>query len=285
MSIKCIHVVLLLLIFKWDCGKADLQYEESDQELFWGADHYDFAIVLPASDLECFWHFAHKGEHFYLNFMVQWATGISVDRHLSVIINAPSGLIVGSVDDVTGEIAFNAEETGFYQMCFSNFHNRFGSMQIFMNFGVYYPDLGASKKDINSRELNSTLDTIDRDESVSVPAYDVHEFFQAADHYDFALLLSGTESQCYWHFARQDGRFYLTYMDISNKIRLRIQHMWRFYNVARMRRGADYFLLQSKSYYVNAWSVLQTFVIIMAGYLQLFFLKRFFRMDETQHRC
>lgn len=73
--------------------------------------------------------------------------------------------------------------------------------------------------------------------------------------------------------------------DLSNKIRLRIQHMWRLYNVARMRRGADYFLLQSKSYYVNAWSVLQSFVIIMAGYLQLFFLKRFFRTDENQRRC
>ncbi|KAG7329378.1 hypothetical protein KOW79_007552 [Hemibagrus wyckioides] len=218
-----------------------------------------------------------------------------------------------------------------------------------------------------------------RGESVSDPVDGGHEFFQAADHYDFALLLSGTESQCYWHFARQSGRFYLTYMvqwvsgmtadrhiavsifspngvllsytdntmgqinfqaketgfyqmcfanhrnqfgdmrvflnfgvfyeeeaevqkengmdeevlnstlsnikDISNKIRLRIQHMWRFYNVARMRRGADYFLLQSKSYYVNVWSVLQSFVIIMAGYLQLFFLKRLFRADGNRNRC
>ncbi|KAK3536067.1 hypothetical protein QTP70_026468, partial [Hemibagrus guttatus] len=51
-----------------------------------------------------------------------------------------------------------------------------------------------------------------RGESVSDPADGGHEIFQAADHYDFALLLSGTESQCYWHFARQNGRFYLTYM-------------------------------------------------------------------------
>lgn len=38
------------------------------------------------------------------------------------------------------------------------------------------------------------------------------QFLQWADHYDFALQLSGSESQCYWHYARKDGRFYLTYM-------------------------------------------------------------------------
>lgn len=43
----------------------------TDQELFWGSDQYDFAIVLPAAGLECFWHFAHRGERFYLNFMVR----------------------------------------------------------------------------------------------------------------------------------------------------------------------------------------------------------------------
>lgn len=43
---------------------------------------------------------------------VQWVTGMGVGRHLSVIVNAPSGLIVGSVDETSGEIAFNAKETG-----------------------------------------------------------------------------------------------------------------------------------------------------------------------------
>ena len=42
----------------------------SDQSLFWGADQYDFSIVVPAAGLECFWHFAHHGERFYLTFMV-----------------------------------------------------------------------------------------------------------------------------------------------------------------------------------------------------------------------
>lgn len=43
----------------------------TDQELFWGADQYDFAVILRAVGMECFWHFAHRGERFYLNFMVR----------------------------------------------------------------------------------------------------------------------------------------------------------------------------------------------------------------------
>lgn len=43
----------------------------TDQELFWGADQYDFFVMLRAEGLECFWHFAHRGERFYLNFMVR----------------------------------------------------------------------------------------------------------------------------------------------------------------------------------------------------------------------
>lgn len=69
MSQKCTGAVLLLLILGWDYGKA-MNELEPDQDLFLGAEQYDFAVVLPASELECFWHFAHQDEHFYLNFMV-----------------------------------------------------------------------------------------------------------------------------------------------------------------------------------------------------------------------
>ncbi|XP_062855725.1 transmembrane emp24 domain-containing protein 6-like [Trichomycterus rosablanca] len=238
-----LSVVLLLLILGWDCGKAvkDLQPDTTDQDLFWGADQYDFAIVLPASGLECFWHFAHHGEQFYLNFMVQWVTGVGVDRHLSVTVNAPSGLIIGSVDDATGEISFTAGETGFYQMCFSNFHNRFGSMQIFLNFGVYYKGSANSKTqkvdEEHKKQLNSTLATID---------------------------------------------------ESSYRLEVSSFHMWRYYNIERMRRGYDYYLLQSNSSYISTWSAVQSFVILMAGYLQLFFLKRLFNTKpstETAKPC
>lgn len=43
----------------------------TDQQLFWGSDQYDFSVVLRAAGMECFWHFAHRGERFYLSFMVR----------------------------------------------------------------------------------------------------------------------------------------------------------------------------------------------------------------------
>lgn len=58
---------------------------------------------------------------------------------------------------------------GFYQMCFSNFHNRFGSMQISLSFGVYYDtyqdpsksEEEEKKKEEISKELNNTLSVIE----------------------------------------------------------------------------------------------------------------------------
>ncbi|XP_066504526.1 transmembrane emp24 domain-containing protein 6-like [Hoplias malabaricus] len=230
------NAVLLLML--WQSCKAvkDLRPDVTDQELFWGAEQYDFSIVVLASGLECFWHFAHRGEHFYLDFMVQWVTGVANDRHLSVIVNAPSGLVVGSVDDAKGQIAFNAEETGFYQMCFSNFHNRFGSMQIFLNFGVYYEgsqDMKQEeeiKKEEEKKHLNNTLTSIE---------------------------------------------------ESSSHVQAFVFHMWRYYNFERMRRGADYYLLLSNSHYISTWSAVQSLIIIMAGYLQLFFLKKLFHTKPT----
>ncbi|KAK9952753.1 hypothetical protein ABG768_018560, partial [Culter alburnus] len=105
-------------------------------------DQYEFVIMLCSRDLQCFWHFEHYGESFYLRhcktFSVCVCSGpagdcVALDRHLSVIINAPSGLIIGTADDC--QIVFSVEETGFHQMCFSNFHSRFGIMQVFLNFG------------------------------------------------------------------------------------------------------------------------------------------------------
>ncbi|KAL0154085.1 hypothetical protein M9458_050544, partial [Cirrhinus mrigala] len=49
-----------------------------------------------------------------------------------------------------------------------------------------------------------------------------------------------------------------------------------------MRRGADFYLLQSNSTYVNSWSALQSLVIITAGYLQLYFLKSLFKTKPAE---
>uniref|UniRef100_H2UZA1 Transmembrane p24 trafficking protein 6 n=1 Tax=Takifugu rubripes TaxID=31033 RepID=H2UZA1_TAKRU len=168
----------------------------SDQQLFWGADQYDFSVVFQAEVLECFWHFAHHGEKFYLNFMVQWVTGVGHDRHLSVTVNAPSGLLLSTVDDSRGQISFEAEETGFYQMCFSNFHNRFGNMQVFLSFGVYYngiQDPAQQKEDDKKKE-----------EMMDVYVFHMFRYYsfgRMRRSADYFLLVSNSQYVSWWSMA------------------------------------------------------------------------------------
>ncbi|XP_056596080.1 transmembrane emp24 domain-containing protein 6 [Triplophysa dalaica] len=227
MFLKDVPLVWLVLLF----GLGSIG--GSDEDVFKGTDQYDFAIVLAAGGLQCYWHYARYSETFYLNFMVQLVTGVALDRHLSVMINAPSSLIVGRADDASGQITFNVEETGFYQMCFSNFHNRFGSMQIFLNFGVYSDGQEniEKQKEEDMKEINSTLSTIG---------------------------------------------------ESTNRLQTSVFHMWRHFNYERMRRGADFYLLQSNHSYVSSWSAVQSLIIITAGYLQLYYLKRLFNTNPTQ---
>ncbi|XP_063052323.1 transmembrane emp24 domain-containing protein 6-like [Engraulis encrasicolus] len=206
-------VLVLVLVFGHGAGGgkvADPQPGISDQDLWWGADQYDFAIVLRAAGLECFWHMAHKGEQFYLNYMVQWVTGVANDRHLAVTVNSPKGLLVGEAHEATGEIKFEAEETGFYQMCLSNFHNRFGSMQIFLNFGVYYEGLEETQKQKEEeeakrkedmKELNSTISTME-DSSVRLQSFVFHMW----RHYNFARMRRGTD-----YYLLMSNSAYVTY--------------------------------------------------------------------------
>ena len=39
-------------------------------------------------------------------------TGVANDRHLAVTVNSPKGYLVSEADDATGEIKFEAKETG-----------------------------------------------------------------------------------------------------------------------------------------------------------------------------
>lgn len=203
-------VFVFILTFMWSvvlCGPQTQIHENiTDQELFWGADQYDFAVVLRATGLECFWHFAHVGEIFYLNFMVQWVTGVGHDRHLSVTVNAPGGLLLDTVDDSQGQIRFETKETGFYQMCFSNFHNRFGMMQVFLSFGVHYDgyespsaqkEAEKKKKEEASKNLNNTLSVIeDSTHKVETAVFHMFRYYtfsrmkKSADYY---LLLSNSQ--------------------------------------------------------------------------------------------
>uniref|UniRef100_A0A3Q2CDS0 Transmembrane p24 trafficking protein 6 n=2 Tax=Cyprinodon variegatus TaxID=28743 RepID=A0A3Q2CDS0_CYPVA len=183
----------------------------TDQELFWGADQYDFSVVLPAAATECFWHFAHHKERFYLNFMVQWVTGIGLDKHLSVTVNAPSSLLISTVDDAKGQINFEVEETGFYQMCLSNFHNRFSSMQVFLSFGVYYdnnqdPSKGKAEETKEEEEkLNNTFSIIQRAtnkvERHVFHIFRYYSFGRMSKSADYFLLQSNSRYITWWSMA------------------------------------------------------------------------------------
>ncbi|XP_038169142.1 transmembrane emp24 domain-containing protein 6 isoform X3 [Arvicola amphibius] len=75
--------------------------------------------------------------------------------------------------------------------------------------------------------------------------------------------------------------------DSTRRVEIHIFHVWRFYNFARMRKVADFLLLQSTYTYVNWWSAAQSLVIVLSGVLQLYFLKRLFSGStaDTKLRC
>ncbi|XP_012368972.2 transmembrane emp24 domain-containing protein 6 [Octodon degus] len=84
-----------------------------------------------------------------------------------------------------------------------------------------------------------------------------------------------------------DPHFYPSFkfkMESTRKVQSNVFHMWRFYNFARMRKMADFFLLQSNYNYVNWWSIAQSLIIVLSGILQLYFVKRLFNVPTTDAR-
>lgn len=72
MFLKDVSLVWLLLLIGLGSsgGLEDPRSGIPDEDVFRGSDQYDFAFVLPAGGLECYWHYSHYGQTFYLNFMV-----------------------------------------------------------------------------------------------------------------------------------------------------------------------------------------------------------------------
>ncbi|XP_074056569.1 transmembrane emp24 domain-containing protein 6 [Macrotis lagotis] len=210
------------------------------QPLFRGADRYDFAIMVPPGGTECFWQFAHQSGYFYFSYEVQRTMGLSHGRHVAATAHTPKGFLIDKSQDNRGQINFSTKETGFYQLCLSNQHNHFGSVQVYLNFGIFYEgaDMENNQKNEERQKLNDTLDAIE---------------------------------------------------ESTRKVQINIFHMWRYYNFARMRKGSDFFILQSNYNYVNWWSTAQSVVIVLSGILQLYFLKRLFiapQVTETKKpRC
>lgn len=45
-------------------------------------------------------------------------------------------------------------------MCFGNYMNRFGSMQVYLDFGVYYEGPISQDEEEKTKQLNSTISSI-----------------------------------------------------------------------------------------------------------------------------
>ncbi|KGL84190.1 Transmembrane emp24 domain-containing protein 6, partial [Tinamus guttatus] len=93
---------------------------------------------------------------------VQRASGVTSSRNVLATVSGPSGSRLGSSQHVRGQINFPTQETGFYRLCLDNQHNRFGAMQVYLNFGVYYQGLDTEQEQLQDRkQLNDTLDAIE----------------------------------------------------------------------------------------------------------------------------
>lgn len=157
-------------------------------------------------------------------------------------------------------------------MCFSNFHNRFGNMQVFLSFGVYYDaiqdpaqqkEANDKKKEEMSKDLNNTLSIIE-----------VHSLFGTLYWGHFTGVVKYRRFPAYNRSYDDDGALVL--QSASHRVEVYVFHMFRYYSFGRMRRSADYFLLVSNSQYISWWSMALSLLIVTSGYLQLLFLKRLF---------
>ncbi|KFV90091.1 Transmembrane emp24 domain-containing protein 6, partial [Eurypyga helias] len=182
--------LLALLLVPASCPKTEPLSGSSQDPLFRGADRYDFAIIVPAGAVECFWQFAHQSGSFFFSYEVQRATGIGNNRNILVTANDPSGFQLGASQNVRGQINFLTKETGFYQLCLDNQQSHFGFMQVYLNFGVYYEGFNNENKQPEERkELNNTLEAIE----VSIRKLQL-QIFHMWRFYNFARMRKGSDS-------------------------------------------------------------------------------------------
>lgn len=69
-SKRMLLLLLLALLGPAGCPRTEPLSGSSQEPLFRGADRYDFAIVIPAGSVECFWQFSHQGGNFFFSYEV-----------------------------------------------------------------------------------------------------------------------------------------------------------------------------------------------------------------------
>ncbi|XP_075136711.1 transmembrane emp24 domain-containing protein 6 [Leptodactylus fuscus] len=184
----CIAAFLLSLLCPCLPQKSEPLSSRGSEPLFRGADRYDFAIVVGPAGTECFWHFSHQNGYFYFGYEVQWTSGIMQDRHVSASVHNPQGFLIESSKEVRGQINFETKETGFYQICINNWQNSFSSVQVYLNFGVFYDGEGPEHPQDHKQKLNDTLATIE-DSAQIVQGRVLHMW----RYYNFARMRKGSD--------------------------------------------------------------------------------------------
>ncbi|NWI94301.1 TMED6 protein, partial [Pitta sordida] len=183
-------LLLLALLGAVCCPRTEPLSGASPEPLFRGADRYDFAVMVPAGTVDCFWQFSHQGGNFYFSYEVQRATGIGNSRDILVTASDPHGFQLGRSQDVRGQINFLTKDPGFYQLCLDNQQNHFGLVQVYLNFGVYYEDFSPEQKQPAQRkELNDTLEAIRE----SIQRLQLHTFHMWR-FYNFARMRKTADS-------------------------------------------------------------------------------------------
>ncbi|XP_060109995.1 transmembrane emp24 domain-containing protein 6 [Heteronotia binoei] len=205
--------------------KTEPLSSSSDQPLFGGADRYDFAIVIPAGGIECFWQFAHQSGYFFFSYEVQWTSGLGHDRHILASANDPNGLHLGTSQDMRGQINFPTKETGFYQLCLSNRYNHFGSVQVYLNFGVFYEGFDLQKTpELERKRFNDTLEAIE--ESTRKVMGQVFHMWRF---YNFARMRRGVD-----YFLVQANYNYVTWWSVAQTLAIILSGVLQLYFLKRL---------------------------------------------------
>lgn len=77
---RMLLLVFLALLGSAGCPRTEPLSRSSQDPLFHGADRYDFAIIIAAGTMECFWQFAHQNGNFFFNYEVSFARCIPGSR-------------------------------------------------------------------------------------------------------------------------------------------------------------------------------------------------------------
>ncbi|KAM9607437.1 transmembrane emp24 domain-containing protein 6 [Trichechus inunguis] len=218
-------LVVLNLVASARSQKTEPLSDSGEQPLFRGADRYDFAIMIPPRGSECFWQFAYQTGYFYFSYEVQRTLGMSHDRHVAATAHTPQGFLIDTSQDVRGQINFYIQETGFYQLCLTNLQNRFGSVQVYLNFGVFYEGPEVDHKEKNERkQLNDTLDAIEASTRKVQ-----NNIFHMWRYYNFARMRKTGD-----FFLLQSNYFYVNWWSTAQSLVIILSGLLQLYFLKRL---------------------------------------------------